>query len=70
MQTHHFISDDHVRFVNGIPTGNNNKGAWRRIEIKTDELLYFVTIYLADSSSFFGDNIQMAEKRMAALSEK
>ncbi len=61
-----FLSDDHTRIQNGQPTNANNKGAWRGIRVKTsDNTTFFVTMYnMNENHPVWGDNIQMAEKRM------
>jgi len=66
-----FLSDDHTRFENGRPTNANNKGAWRGIRIRTkDNITFFVTMYNMDGNHpVWGDNIQMAEKRMKLMTQ-
>jgi tetratricopeptide (TPR) repeat protein len=66
-----FLSDDHTRIENGRPTTANNKGAWRGIRVKTsDNQTFFVTMYNMDENHpLWGDNIQMAEKRMKVIEE-
>jgi tetratricopeptide (TPR) repeat protein len=66
-----FLSDDHTRFENGRPTGANNKGAWRGIRVRTsDNTTFFVTMYnMNGNHPIWGDNIQMAEKRMKLVDE-
>ena len=61
-----FISDDHIRMENGRITSGNNKGAYRGIRMKTsDNKTFNVTIYnINENHPVWGDNIQMAEKRM------
>ena len=61
-----FLSDDHTRYENGRPTNSNNKGAWRGIRVKSsDNSTFFVTMYnMVENHPIWGDNIQMAEKRM------
>lgn len=66
-----FLSDDHTRIENGRPTNANNKGAWRGIRIKTsDNNTFYVTMYnMNENHPVWGDNIQMAEKRMKLVEE-
>lgn len=66
-----FLSDDHTRIENGRPTQANNKGAWRGIRVKTsDNSTFYVTMYnMNENHPVWGDNIQMAEKRMKILEE-
>lgn len=66
-----FLSDDHTRIENGRPTAANNKGAWRGIRVKTsDSTTFYVTIYnMNENHPVWGDNIQMAEKRMKLIDE-
>lgn len=66
-----FLSDDHTRIENGQPTTANNKGAWRGIRVKTsDNTTFFVTMYnMNENHPVWGDNIQMAEKRMKVIDE-
>jgi len=66
-----FLSDDHTRIENGRPTTANNKGAWRGIRVKTsDNQTFFVTMYnMNENHPVWGDNIQMAEKRMKVIEE-
>src|SRR5258708_22772629 len=66
-----FLSDDHTRIENGRPTQANNKGAWRGIRVKTsDNTTFYVTMYnMNENHPVWGDNIQMAEKRMKILEE-
>lgn len=66
-----FLSDDHTRIENGRPTSANNKGAWRGIRVKTsDNVTFFVTMYnMNENHPVWGDNIQMAEKRMKIIEE-
>lgn len=66
-----FLSDDHTRIENGRPTSANNKGAWRGIRVKTsDNTTFFVTMYnMNENHPVWGDNIQMAEKRMKLIDE-
>jgi tetratricopeptide (TPR) repeat protein len=67
-----FLSDDHTRVENGRPTNANNKGAWRGIRVKTsDNNAFFVTMYnMNENHPIWGDNIQMAEKRMKLVAEQ
>ncbi len=67
-----FLSDDHTRVENGRPTNANNKGAWRGIRVKTpDNNTFFVTMYnMNENHPIWGDNIQMAEKRMKLVAEQ
>jgi tetratricopeptide (TPR) repeat protein len=67
-----FLSDDHARIENGRPTNVNNKGAWRGIRVKTsDNSTFFVTLYnMNENHPVWGDNIQMAEKRMKLVVEQ
>ncbi len=66
-----FLSDDHTRIENGRSTSANNKGAWRGIRVKTaDNTTFFVTMYnMNENHPVWGDNIQMAEKRMKIIDE-
>lgn len=66
-----FLSDDHTRIENGQPTNANNKGAWRGVRIKTsDNSTFYVTMYnMNENHPIWGDNIQMAEKRMKLIDE-
>lgn len=66
-----FLSDDHTRIEKGRPTSANNKGAWRGIRVKTsDNQIFFVTMYnINENHPVWGDNIQMAEKRMKVVEE-
>lgn len=66
-----FLSDDHTRVENGLPTAANNKGAWRGIRVKTsDNSTFFVTMYnMNENHPVWGDNIQMAEKRMKIIED-
>lgn len=66
-----FLSDDHTRIENGRPTNANNKGAWRGVRIKTtDNNTFFVSMYnMNENHPIWGDNIQMAEKRMKILED-
>ena len=67
----YFRSTDHKRYNSGIPTGVNNKGCNRAIEIKSDATVdnsYIVTLYnLDDVHPDWGDNIQIAPKRMKII---
>jgi tetratricopeptide (TPR) repeat protein len=66
-----FLSNDHTRIENGRPTNANNKGAWRGIRIKTsDNNTFFVSMYnMNENHPVWGDNIQMAEKRMKIVED-
>jgi len=66
-----FLSDNHTRIENGRPTNANNKGAWRGIRIKSsDNCTFYVTMYnMNGNHPVWGDNIQMAEKRMKLINE-
>lgn len=66
-----FLSDDHTRIENGRPINADNKGAWRGIRIKTsDNKTFYVTMYnMNENHPVWGDNIQMAEKRMKLVEE-
>jgi tetratricopeptide (TPR) repeat protein len=66
-----FLSDNHTRIENGRPTNANNKGAWRGIRVKTsDSSTFYVTMYnMNENHPVWGDNIQMAEKRMKVVEE-
>lgn len=67
----YFESTDHNRFNSGVPTGADNSGCNRAIEIKPDtryENSYFVTLYNLDEvHPDWGDNIQIAPKRMKVI---
>jgi tetratricopeptide (TPR) repeat protein len=67
-----FLSDDHTRVENGRPTSANNKGAWRGIRVKTsDNKTFYVTMYnMNENHPVWGNNIQMAEKRMKLDAEQ
>jgi hypothetical protein len=66
-----FKSTDHKRFNSGVPTGVDNSGCNRAIEIKPDtryENSYFVTLYNLDGDHLmWGNNIQIAPKRMKVV---
>ncbi len=66
-----FLSDNHIRIQNGQSTNGNNKGAWRGIRIKSsDDKTFYVTMYnMNGNHPVWGDNIQMAEKRMKLINE-
>lgn len=66
-----FLSDDHTRIQNGHRTNANNKGAWRGIRVKSsDSKTFYVTMYnMNENHPVWGDNIQMAEKRMKLINE-
>lgn len=66
-----FLSDDHTRIENGRQTNANNKGAWRGIRVKTsDNKTFYVTMYnMNENHPVWGDNIQMAEKRMKLVED-
>lgn len=66
-----FLSNNHTRIENGRPIAANNKGALRGIGVKTsDSHTFFVTIYnMNENHPVWGDNIQMAEKRMKVIEE-
>jgi len=66
-----FLSDDHTRIEQGQPTNANNKGAWRGVRVATqDNITFHVTIYnMNENHPLWGDNIQMAEKRMKLVKE-
>jgi len=70
-QNFKFLSDDHTRFESGEIIQANNKGAFRGIMIKSnDNKTFFVTIYnMIDHHPVWGNNIQMAEKRMQIIKE-
>lgn len=67
-----FTSDDHTRIENGRPTNANNKGSWRSFRIKSsDNIIFYVTMYnLNGNHPVWGNNIQMAEKRMKLVTEQ
>jgi hypothetical protein len=67
-----FLSDDHIRIENGQPTSANNKGTWRGINVKTlDNSIFYVTIYnMNENHPIWGENIQLAEKKMALMTEQ
>lgn len=70
-----FLSNEHVRYENGLVTsvasfeGDNS---WRGIRIRSsDKSNYYVTIYnMNKRHPVWGDNIQMAEKRMELVTEE
>ena len=66
-----FLSDNHTRIENGRTVNANNQGAWRGIRIKTsDNCTFYVTMYNMDGNHpIWGNNIQMAEKRMKLVNE-
>jgi tetratricopeptide (TPR) repeat protein len=66
-----FLSDDHTRVQNGQPINANNKGAWRGIRVKTpDNNIFYVTMYnMNENHPVWGDNIQMAEKKMKLVEQ-
>ena len=63
-----FDSSDHVRFENGMDVTGHNVGCHRRITIQKNiqgQEGYTVTIYNLDGiHPLWGDNVQMAPKRM------
>ncbi len=63
-----FHSTDHIRFQNGLDVSGHNKGCNRGIEIINHpdvEDAFLVTIYNLDGNHpVWGDNVQMAPKRM------
>jgi len=69
----YFKSSDHKRYNSGVWTGGQNQGCLRAIEIKPDSEFsnsYFVTLFnLEGPFSQWGDNIQLATKRMKIISE-
>jgi tetratricopeptide (TPR) repeat protein len=67
-----FLSDDHTRIENGRPTMANNKGAWRGIRVKSsDNLTFYVSMYnMNEDHPVWGNNIQMAEKKMKLVAEQ
>lgn len=70
----YFTSNNHKRYENGVWTGKNNYGAYRRfhfalLDIISGVELYAVSIHiLGEGRSSFGDNIQMTPKIMAKYS--
>lgn len=68
-----FISDDHVRYENGVDKYGHQKGARRLIEIESHDKYpnaFKVTIYNLDgSNSSTGSSIQMQPKRMKIVSQ-
>jgi len=69
----YFKSANHKRYNSGVWTGGQNQGCLRAIEIKPDSEFsnsYFVTLFnLEGPFSQWGDNIQIATKRMKIISE-
>ena len=65
-----FISDNHIRYNNGVKSEANNQGAYRGILIESDdEQTFTVSIHnLRGDNSIFG-NIQMAPKPMRIVKE-
>ena len=61
-----FLSDNHIRSTNGVPSGNNNKGAWRGVRIIDEGGDKFqVLIYnMVGNHPMWGDNLQMTPKQM------
>ncbi|MDI3321990.1 tetratricopeptide repeat protein [Pinibacter soli] len=66
-----FLSDDHTRIEDGRPLNANNKGAWRGIRIITsDNSTFYVMMYnMNENHPVWGDNIQMAKKKMKIIEE-
>lgn len=70
----HFISDNHIRYNNGVKSDANNKGAYRGILIEEydddvfgDNKTFLVSIHnLREDNPIFG-NIQMAPKPMKII---
>lgn len=66
-----FHSTDHIRFQNDRDVSGHQKGCNRGIEIKIHpdvENAYLVTIYNLDGNHpLWGDNVQMAPKRMRII---
>jgi len=67
----YFRSTDHKRYNSGVPSGGDNRGCNRAIEIKPDtqyDESYFVTLCNLDGvHPDWGDNIQIAPKRMKVV---
>ena len=65
-----FISDNHIRYNNGVKSEANNQGAYRGILIESDDDQTFtVSIHnLGEDNPIFG-NIQMAPKPMRIVKE-
>ena len=65
-----FISDNHIRYNNGVKSEANNQGAYRGILIESDdEQTFTVSIHnLRGDNPIFG-NIQMAPKPMRIVKE-
>lgn len=61
-----FLSDNHIRSTNGVPSTTNNKGAWRGVRIISEGHDRFqVLIYnMNGNHPLWGDNLQMAPKQM------
>ena len=70
----YFISSNHKRYNNGKWNGSDNRGNMRAIEVKPDsekDDSYFVTLYnLSGVHPEWGDNIQIAPKRMKVVSSE
>lgn len=66
-----FTSDNHIRYENGVEQKRDNKGANRGIEVISDDNKVFTaTMHNLDGNHpLWGNNIQMAPKRMKLLSE-
>ena len=66
-----FISTDHIRFHHGVNVSGHNYNCKRKVRIEKNiqgEEGYTITIYNLDSfHPMWGDNIQMAPKRMRII---
>lgn len=63
-----FISNDHIRYQNGLDVSGHNHNCWRGIRIQSNiqgGKGYTTTIYNLDGDHpIWGDNVQMAPKQM------
>ena len=61
-----FLSDNHIRSTNGVPSTTNNKGAWRGVRIISEGEDHFqVLMYnMNGNHPQWGDNLQIAPKQM------
>lgn len=68
-----FISDDHVRYLNGKEVTGHNQDCWRGIRVQnniSDRRCYNVTIYDLDvNHSLWSNNIQMTPKQMKIIEQ-
>lgn len=68
-----FISDDHVRYLNGQEVTGHNQDCWRGIRVQnniSDRQCYNVTVYDLDvNHSLWSNNIQMTPKQMKIIGQ-